>query len=109
MLDGYACALCLQEVLAMCKLLLVWGVQLDAPGQCRGQLPSSVWTRHRAVKQGKSGAALGQPPEGKEGRVERSDGIGGLGPERGRPPPISTPHTTSHPKVEVELRGGNWG
>ena len=23
---------------------LVWGIHLDAPGQRRGQLPSSVWT-----------------------------------------------------------------
>ena len=29
----------------------VWGVQTDAPGQWRGQLPSSVWIRHGAVKQ----------------------------------------------------------
>ena len=30
------------------------GVHLDARGQRRGQLPSAVWTRHRAVKPGKA-------------------------------------------------------
>ena len=45
----------------------VWGVHLEALGQLRGQLPSSMWTQHGAVKQGHSGAPLGQPPKGKEG------------------------------------------
>ena len=42
---------------------------LDAPGQRRGQLPSSVWTRHRAVKQGQSGGCVGTTCQGK-GRGE---------------------------------------
>ena len=39
----------------------------DAPGQRRGRLPSSVFTRHRAVKRDSQGAPLAQPPKGKEG------------------------------------------
>ena len=42
---------------------------LDTPGQRRGPLPSSVWTRRRAVKQAK--VPLAQPPEGKEREMER--------------------------------------
>ena len=41
-------------------------VHVDAPGQRRGQLPYSVWTRHRAVKQGNGGSA-GTTYQGKGG------------------------------------------
>ena len=37
----------------------VLGAHLDAPGQRQGPLASSAWTRHRAVKQGKSGGSVG--------------------------------------------------
>ena len=37
------------------------------PGQLRGPLPSSVWTRHGAVKQGQSGGPVGTTPERKGG------------------------------------------
>ena len=57
------------------------GVHLDAPGQRRGQLPSSVWTRHRAVKQGQSGGTAGTTSQGK-GTVSREVRIGQGG--RGR-------------------------
>ena len=40
-----------------------WDGRLDAP--------SSVWTRHRAVKQGKSGGSVGMATKGKEREVER--------------------------------------
>ena len=39
--------------------------RLDAPGQRQGQLPSSVWTRRKAVKQGKSGGSVGITDRGK--------------------------------------------
>ena len=35
-----------------------WDGRLDAPGQRRRQLPSSVWTRRTEVKQGKSGGPV---------------------------------------------------
>ena len=59
----------------------VRSVHLDAPGQQRGQLPSSVWARHRAVKQGQSGGFVGTTYQGK-GRVSRGARIGQAG--RGR-------------------------
>ena len=51
--------------------LLLMFEQLDASDQWRGPLPSSVWTRHRAVKQGQSGGLRWQPTEGKEGCADR--------------------------------------
>ena len=50
-------------------------------GQRRGQLPSSLWTRHGAVKQGQSGGPVGATFQGK-GRVGREVRIGRAG--RGR-------------------------
>ena len=44
---------------------LASGVCLDAPGQWRGPLLSSVWTRHRAVKHGQSGGSVGTTSLGK--------------------------------------------
>ena len=41
------------------------GVRLDFPGQWRGPLPSSVRTRHGAVKQGQSGGCVGTTSRGK--------------------------------------------
>ena len=43
--------------------------------QRRGKLPSSVWTRHRAVKQGKSGGSVGTTDQGK-GKGSREGKIG---------------------------------
>ena len=54
----------------------VRGVHLDAPGQRRGPLPSSVWTRHRAVNQGQSGGSVGTTFQGK-GRVSRDVRVAG--------------------------------
>ena len=50
-----------------------WDDPLDAPGQRQGQLPSSVWTRQRAVKRRKSKGSVGTTDEGKgkEREVER--------------------------------------
>ena len=45
----------------------VWGVHLDTPGQRQGQLPFSVWTQHRAVRQGQSRGSVGTTYQGKEG------------------------------------------
>ena len=63
-------------------------VHLDAPGQRRGQLPSSVWTRHGAVRHGQTGGSVGATSQGKGrvGQAERGRAQGGL---RGRwaPPP----------------------
>ena len=59
----------------------VGGVHLSAPGQRRGQLPSSVWIQHRAVKQGQSGGSVGTTSQGK-GRGSREVRIGQAG--RGR-------------------------
>ena len=42
-----------------------WDGRLDAPGQRRRHLPSSVWTRRREVKQGKSGGSVGTTNQGK--------------------------------------------
>ena len=42
-----------------------WDGRLDAPGQRRRHLPSSVWTRRREVKQGKSGGSVGTTDQGK--------------------------------------------
>ena len=42
-----------------------WDGHLDAPGQRRRHLPSSVWTRRREVKQGKSGCSVGTTDQGK--------------------------------------------
>ena len=55
--------------------------QLDAPGERRGQLPSSVWTQHIAVKQGKSGGSVGTTYPGK-GQGSREGKIGQGGRER---------------------------
>ena len=41
-----------------------WDGRLDALGQRRRQLPSYVWTRHREVKQGKSGGSVGTTDQG---------------------------------------------
>ena len=40
------------------------GVRLDARSQWRGRLPSSVWTRHGAVKQGRCWGSVGTHPQG---------------------------------------------
>ena len=54
------------------------GVHLDAPGQRRGQLPSSVWTRHGAVRQGHSRGSVGTTSRGKgRGRRGQAKGEGG--------------------------------
>ena len=58
---------------------LIWGAHLDAPGQRRRQLPSSVWTPHKAVKQGKSRSSAGTTYQGKErasGEVRTGQGGG---------------------------------
>ena len=54
---------------------------LDAPGQRQRQLPSSVWTRRREVKQGKSGGSIGTTDQGDgKGRsVERPMGTTAYG------------------------------
>ena len=62
----------------------VWDDRLDALGQRRGRLPSSVWSRHRAVKQGKSGGSVGTTYQGKgqgkgKGSGEGKTGQGGEG------------------------------
>ena len=54
---------------------LGWDDRLDAPGQWRGKLPSSVWTRHKAVKQGKSRGSVGTTGQGK-GKGSREGKIG---------------------------------
>ena len=51
------------------------GVHLDAPGQLREPVPSSVRTQHRAVKQGKSGGSVGTTSRGK-GKGCREVGVG---------------------------------
>ena len=61
--------------------LPVLGSHVDAPGQWQAPLPSSAWTRHRAVKQGQSGGSVGTTSQGK-GRVSRGVRIGQGG--RGR-------------------------
>ena len=60
--------------------LPVWDDRLGAHGQRQGLLPSSVWTRHRAVKQGKSGGSVGTTSKGKgKGSGEGKMGQGGRG------------------------------
>ena len=55
-----------------------------SPSQRRGTLPSSVWTRHRAVKQGKSGGSVGTTDQGKgKGSREREIGQDGRGRTQG--------------------------
>ena len=54
------------------------GVCLDSPGQWRGLFASSVWTTHRAVKQGQS---VGTTSQGK-GRVSRDVKTGKTGAGR---------------------------
>ena len=50
------------------------GVHLDAPGERREPLPSSVWTRHGAVEQGQSGGCVGIINRGR-GRGCRGGGV----------------------------------
>ena len=74
----------------------VWDDCLDAPGQRRRQLPSSLRTRHREVKQGKSGGSVGTTNQGKgkgsgEGKIEQ----GGRGRTQGCERPMGT---TAHGK-----------
>ena len=57
--------------------LLAQNGRLDAPGQQRRQLPPYVWTRHREVKQGKSGGSVGTTYQGR-GKGSR-EGINGQG------------------------------
>ena len=73
-----------------------WGVvphrrDLDAPGHWRGPLPSSVQTRHGAVKPGKSGGSVGTTSQG-EGRGSREGkiGQGGRGRTQGGERPMGT-------------------
>ena len=66
-----------------------WVGRLDALGQRRRHLPSSVWTRRREVKQGKSGGSVGTTDQGNgNGRsVERPIGTtayGGKGKGKGK-------------------------
>ena len=69
----------------------VWYDRLDAPGQWRGPLPSSVWTRHREVKQGKSGGSVGTTVQGKgKGSGERRIGQRGRGRTQGGGRPMGT-------------------
>ena len=69
----------------------VLGAHLEASGQWRGPLPSSVWTRHRAVQQGHSRGSVGTPSQGK-GRVCREGriGQGGRGRAQGGVGPMGT-------------------
>ena len=58
--------------------------RLDAPGQRPGHLPSSVWTQHREVKQGKSGGSVGTTDQGKgKGSGEGMIGQGRRGRTQG--------------------------
>ena len=59
----------------------VWGVHLDAVGQQPGRLPSSVWTRNRAVKHGQSGSSASRTYQGK-GMGRREVKIGQAGGRR---------------------------
>ena len=60
------------------------GMTACAPGQWQGQLPCSVWTQHRAVKQGKSGGSVGTTDQGKgKGSREGKIGQGGRGRTQG--------------------------
>ena len=69
----------------------VWDGRLDATGQRRGKLPSSAWTQHRAVKQGKSGGSVGTTDQGKgKGSREGKTGQGGGGRTRGGERPGGT-------------------
>ena len=66
-----------------------WDGRLDAPGQRRRHLPSSMWTRRREVKQGKSGGSVGTTDQGNgKGRSgERPMGTtayGGKGQGKGK-------------------------
>ena len=65
------------------------GAHLDAPGQWRGQLPSSVWPGHGAVKQAKSGGSVGTTSRGKgRGCGEVRIGQGGRGRAQGGERPM---------------------
>ena len=69
----------------------VLGAHLGAHGQRRGPLPSSVWTRHGAVKQGKSGGSVGTADQGRgKGSREGKMGRGGRGRTRGGERPMGT-------------------
>ena len=67
-----------------------WDDRLDTPGQRRRQLlPSSVWTRHREVKQGKSGGSVGTTDQrkgkGRSGeRPMNTTAYGGKGQGEGK-------------------------
>ena len=90
-----------------------WDGCFDAPGQRRRHLPSSVWTRHREVKQGKSGGSVGTTDQGNgkgrsgerlmgttayrgkgqgkgKGRGEERLGQGGRGRSKGGERPMGT-------------------
>ena len=58
-----------------------WDGRLDAHRQRRGPLPSSVWTRRKEVKQGKSGGSVGATDQGngKERSGERPMGTTAYG------------------------------
>ena len=58
-------------------------LHLDAPRPRRGLLPSSVWTRHGAVKQGQSGDSVGTTSR-RQGRGRREVRIGQAGGGRAR-------------------------
>ena len=79
----------LKPLLGRGTSLPAWDGRLDAPGQRRRQLPSSVWIRHREVKLGKSRGSVGTTDQGKEkGRSgERpmgTTGYGGKGQGKGK-------------------------
>ena len=78
-----------QPLLGRGSSLPAWDGRLDAPGQRRRRLPSSVWTRRREVKQGKSGGSVGTTDQGNgKGRSgERPMGTtayGGKGQGKGK-------------------------
>ena len=81
-----------------------WDDRLDARGQRQGQLPSSVWTRHRGVKQGKSRAPLAQLTKGKESR-EGKIGQGGRGRTQGGERPMGT---TALSRKRVQGKVSEW-
>ena len=67
------------------------GVLWDAPGQWRGRLPSSVWTRHGAVKHRQPGGSIGTTHRGKgRGSREVRIGQGGGGRAQGGERPMGT-------------------
>ena len=84
------------------------GVHLDTPGQWRGPLPSPVWTRHGAVKQGQSGGPVGATDQGKgKGSREGKTGHGGRGRTQGSERPMGT---TAYGGKRSKGRavGGDW-